>query len=98
DLAAMDLGYAHRDIPLCAFLCALCSPLCPRRRGAVGDALASATAPIGFSFEPQRLIRQRTDERLVIDRDDDNAAVGDGMAPATPAADTSAAATPDRTG
>src|SRR3989442_12545881 len=57
--------------------CSLC-PSWPR--GPRGWCFSSPPAPpIGLGFELQRLFVQRTDERLVLGRDDDHAGVGDGV-------------------
>ena len=39
-------------------------------------------AAIGFRFRAQRLFGDRSDQRLVVGRDDDDAALGDGVATA----------------
>src|SRR6516162_7738652 len=43
------------------------------------NSLSSAAAPVGFCFERQSLIAERSDERLIISGDHDDAGVRDGM-------------------
>src|SRR4051812_11664031 len=43
--------------------------------------LASTASPIGFGFESQHVLAERADQGFIVGRDDDDAVVGDGMAP-----------------
>src|SRR4051794_11955546 len=63
-----------------------CRPgLCGRGKETLGlraAALTTAAAPIRLGLEAQRLFGHWSDERLVVNRDDDDAGVGDGVTPA----------------